>query len=243
MPANAKTADERIVINMKKTIMPLLAAFVLIFAGCTGSLPSEQQAQASPVPVESTEPAAAGERIEPLPAAYTLDALDNCTFPASFQAADVYLNDDGALVVHMTVYASEAFDLADVSQLAEGGTLVTGGEEMPIESIERSDDGRVLVNGGSANGGCTLATQDNGVYYALGADGAVLCQALGEATLPVGQDFTFTDSSEPNGTKKTSYAGDFLIEMEASDMSFSQYGTSVTVQDGFIVNITRVCNP
>ncbi|HRX59470.1 MAG TPA: hypothetical protein P5075_11925 [Eubacteriales bacterium] len=228
---------------MKKAMLPLLAAFVLIFAGCTGSLPSAQQAQASPVPVESIEPAAAAGKIEPLPAAYTLDALDNCTFPASFQAADVYLNDDGALVVQMTVYDCETFDLVDVSRLAEGGTLVTGGEEMPIESVERSDDGRVLINGGSSNGGCTLATQDNGVYYALGADGAALYRALGETTLPVGQNFTFTDSSEPNGAGKTSYAGDFLTEMETSDTSFSQYGTSVTVQDGFIINIARVCNP
>jgi len=107
-------------IAMIKRIMGLLLLTgVLLLAACgagagtaAGSA-SESAAGSAPAPHSA-------KTVEPLPAALHADALDDCTFAAGFQASDVALNDDGMMVVHLTVYDYELFDLVDISQLAAG---------------------------------------------------------------------------------------------------------------------------
>ena len=201
-----------------------------------------QAPQATPEPA-AVESAAPGKTIEPLAPTLSVDDLKDCTFAAGFEAADVYLNGDGALVVRMTVYDRELYDLVDVSQLAQGDVLVTGGESVTITALERSADGRVLINGGFDADGITLATDENGVYYAVGDNDAPQYRVVGEAVLPVDQEFILQDSSELGQPEQISYAGDFLMNMEAGDRSFSPYDTTVTVQDGFLRNITVIDVP
>lgn len=240
---------------MKRILIALLLAVLL--SGCTSTdIHAETQpaltaaaastgdpATATPpseTAVESPQPA---KRVEPYPASLQMNALTDCMFPAGFDASGVYLNDDGALVVRMTVYDYELFDLVDVSLLREGDILVIEGKEVPVKSVVHTDLGSVLVNGGYDDGGYTLNTEENGVYFATEADDAKHYYALGEITLPIDQNFVFTDSSDLDAPEKISYAGDFLTDMKSSTASFSPYSTTVTVENGFITSITQIYVP
>ena len=181
--------------------------------------------------------------MKPLPGYLDVNALQDCTFSAGFEAKDVYLNDDGALVVHMTVYDHELFDLVDISELAVGDTLVIDGNELMVETLERDNAGGIIINGGLDKDGYYLATDDDGVYYERGMDDAYSYYAVGEATIPVDQDFLLTDSSDLDKPERTLYAGDFLMEMENSTEIFSPNNTTVTVANGKILGMVRVYTP
>lgn len=219
---------ERMIRMKQKIIGLLMLAGMIALAGCAGKN----------TPVQTS-----GKTVEPLPGTLDVETLDNCTFAAGFEASDVYLSDDGMLGVHMTVYDYERFDLVDISELTAGDTLVIDGNRMPVESIERDENGFVTINGGLEEGGCYLATDDSGVFYEILTDDAKSYYAIGETTLPIGQEFIFLDDSDLENPGQISYAGDFLMAMEKSDRSFSPYATTVTVQDEFITNLTQIYVP
>lgn len=229
---------------MKKLIVELLLIMTaVVFAGCSGTVspvptPTPTTAQASEAPA-----AASGKIIKPLPSYLDMNNMKDCSFSAGFEAKDVYLNDDGALVVHMTVYDYELFDLVEMSELAVGDTLVINGAEVIVDTLERDSAGGITINGGLDKGGHYIATDENGVYYELGMDDAYSYYALGEVTLPVDQDFVLTDGSDLEKPERTLYAGDFLMEMENSSESFSPINTTVTVVGGKIVDMVRVYAP
>ena len=191
---------------------------------------------------------AEAKTVEPLPATLTLDALDNCTFEASFHPSDVYLDEDGALVVHLTVCDFELFDAVELTQLVPGDTIVIAKESVVVDTIEWGDRS-VDINGGLYKDGYTLWTNEDGVYSEVQENDAYNYYAVGEATLPVGQDFVMTDSSDLEQPERTLFAGDFLTEMAAaaedpdSYLDFSAYDTVVTVTDGFITKISHYYAP
>lgn len=209
---------------------------VAMLSGC-GSAPAGQAASAN------ASAQSAAKTVAPLPEALKIDALDGCTFAAGFEASDVALNDDGMLCVHLTVYDYERFDLVEIGQLAAGDTLVIDQKDMVVETLEEDDSGYITINGGLEAGGCELKTDEDGVYYENLPDDAKSYHVLGEATLPIDQDFVFEDSSDLEKPEQKMYAGDFLMAMESSDRSFTPYATSVSVENGKIFKITQVYVP
>jgi hypothetical protein len=220
----------------------LLLTGVLLLAGC-GAGAGTAAGSASASAAGSAPAPHSAKTVEPLPATLHADALDDCTFAAGFQASDVVLNDDGMMVVHLTVYDYELFDLVDISQLAAGDTLVIDKKSMAVKSVQRDESGMVTVNGGLENGGCELVTDEDGVFYENMMDDEKSYYRVGEATLPISQDFLFTDSSQLNSPEKKSYAGDFLSDMKDSDRTFTPNATTVTVEDGRITGITQIYVP
>ena len=185
---------------MKKLIIELLLIMTaMIFNGCSGSMAAAPTPTLTPA--QATEAASAaptvvpgGKIVKPLPSYLDLNDLKDCSFSAGFEAKDVYLNDDGALVVHMTVYDHERFDMVEISELAVGDTLVIDAAESMVETLERDNAGGIIINGSIDKGGHYLSTADNGVYLERGMDDAYSYYVVGEATVPVDQDFILTDT-------------------------------------------------
>ncbi|NLC74271.1 MAG: hypothetical protein GX685_03385 [Clostridiales bacterium] len=202
--------------------------------------------------VMTSEPASAEASISrkmlivrPLPETLDIDNLTDCTFAASFSPQDVYLDDDGALVVDLEVYDNELFDMVDISQLATGDTIVIDGDSVTVDTVERSDNGYVQINGGLDGNGYDLMTDDSGVYREKTWDDEDVFQLIGKTVLPVDQDFTFDDSSDLDNPARELYAGDFLEEMQNSEKDYacSPQACTVRVAGGKIVNITLVYVP
>lgn len=179
--------------------------------------------------------------VRPLPETLDIDNLTDCTFAASFSPQDVYLDDDVAL----EVYDNELFDMVDISQLATGDTIVIDGDSVTVDTVERSDNGYVQINGGLDGNGYDLMTDDSGVYREKTWDDEDVFQLIGKTVLPVDQDFTFDDSSDLDNPARELYAGDFLEEMQNSEKDYacSPQACTVRVAGGKIVNITLVYVP
>lgn len=186
---------------------------------------------------ENKNIATTGKVIKPLPTSLSINELKDCTFAANFNASDVYLNNDGALVVHMKVMVYETFDAVDISQMAAGDTLQINGTDIIVESIEREGKD-ITINGGLEEGGCYLRTDEDGLFYEILFNDARSYYSIGEATLPVDQEFVCEDNSDLANKGKTLYAGDFLQEMGKSKKEFVANATTVRVENGYIKNIT-----
>ena len=87
------------------------------------------------------------KRIVPLPATLSVNNLKDCTIEASFENSDIFM-DGGALSIRMTVYDYEKFDMADISRMKQGDTLVINGANMPVDSLEEFGNGGIRINGG-----------------------------------------------------------------------------------------------
>ena len=87
-------------------------------------------------------------RVEPLASTLDVSALtegDN-QFTAGFRGSDARLDDDGRLVIDLTVYTYDLYDAVEITTLTPGDTLVVKGTEIPVKTVEQGDG--IAVNGG-----------------------------------------------------------------------------------------------
>lgn len=186
---------------------------------------------------------AAPVRVEPLPPAVDPDNLDNCTVHVSLGEGDAYVDDTGAMQMKLSVYASDLYDMAQVSQLKEGDVIVIRGMDVAVRTLESLETGGFAVNGGYSSGGFTLFPDDGGTLYEIGPSDARFYQALGQATVRVSPDFIYTDSADPDRGDVTYYPGDFLTAGTGIDYNFVPSSTTVVIENGFAVSMHRVYTP
>ena len=140
---------------MKKTLSVILTLILSVglIAGCNSQTGKEENN---------------AKVINPLPETLDVNALDNCTVAVSLEKGDVYVDDNGKMVMNLTVYSYELYDMVDIASLKENDVIVRKDEEVTITEVERTDSGLVRINGGEENGGFDLISNDSTVYYETG---------------------------------------------------------------------------
>lgn len=225
---------------MKKEISVALALCLALSVSACGKSDSSADAGSS-AKQDTAASETQAQRVEPLPAtAFDTEKPADGTYAASFSSADV-IDNAGRLELHFTAYEYALYDAAQISKLAAGDTLVVDGEDMTVESVEQSNGG-VSVNGGLENDGVDLAPGEGGTYYISQMDDAKDYQSVGEATLPVNEEFVLTDDSDPSNPGQTLLAGD-LFSLEDDAQGFTPNNTTLTVKDGYVVAAHRVYVP
>lgn len=193
---------------------------------------------------ETTETAIAEVSvITPLPTTIDMDALESCTLAVSFEEGDAYVDDNGIMQLDVTVYTYDLYDMVDIATLKEGDIIEILGEEVPVESLERVESGLLFINGGLENGGYDFWHNDSGVFFEHGYNDAKTYYPIGETTLRVSADFEFVDSSDLDKGEVTYYSGDFLTDDAEFMYYFSPLNTSIVVEGGQIIHMTRVYTP
>ncbi|MCI2046846.1 MAG: hypothetical protein LKJ90_03925 [Faecalibacterium sp.] len=233
-------------------LLASLAASLLL-TGCGGApaaqAPSSTACAPASLAASSVAPQseAGAKQVASLPSSLDVQALDGCTFAASFTPKDVYLNDDGALVVQLTVYDYERFAPADIAALHEGDTLVIDGKQVAVQSVAQNEYGLVSINGGFEEDGVDLVAQEDGTYYEVSTDAVKSYFSIGQTVLAVSQDFKLIDNSDLENPGVETLPGDFLTEMsqadEDADTDFTANNTAVTVEGGKIISITKSFMP
>ena len=210
---------------MKKTLSIILALILSVglFSGCNAQ----------------TE----NKNISPLPETLDIKALDNCTVAVSLEKGDAKVSDNGKMVMDVTVYSYELYDMADIASLSENDVILRKNEEVKVTELERLESGLVRINGGEENGGFDLVSNDNTVYYEIGMNDIKAYYELGKATLPVSDEFEYIDESYPDAEAKIYYPGDFLTDDSGIDYSFSPNNTSVVIENGTIIKMNKVYMP
>lgn len=237
------------IMSKKITIcMAVAATTAMLLSGCANEkkneanpqdyISEERNAQFTPEnTLEENLSPAEGKRVEPLKSTLSTDALHDCLFAASFSNSDIVLDNDGILNISMAVYDYELFDMVDVYLLEEGDTLVINGEDLLVQSIERNQD--VIINGGAKEGGVTLMSDNDGVYYEVTADMEKNYYFDGYTMLQAAEEFVFYDYSDPEDTELVYDADELYSAKDTIDFSGSNTNTSVVVESGKILCIIR----
>lgn len=235
---------------MKKTLAILLALTICLalFAGCQTKAPitnedtGEKGISALPnTPAKNED--IGGKVISALPKTLDINNLDNCTVAISLDKGDAKVTDSGKMVMDVTVYSYELYDMVDIAELAAGDVLMRQGEEVKVSSVERLDSGLVRINGGEEQGGFDLTSGDSTVYYEVGMDDAKAYYALGKVTLPVSDEFVYHDASNPDGEAIEYYPGDFLTEDAGIVYNFTPNNTSIVIENGEIIHMNTIYMP
>ena len=215
---------------MKKTLSIILTLILSVglLAGCNSQAEKEENN---------------AKVINPFPETLDVNALDNCTVAVSLEKGDAYVDDNGKMVMNLTVYSYELYDMVDISTLEENDVIVRQNKEVKITGLERLDSGLVRINGGEENGGFDLVSNDNTVYYESGMNDIKAYYELGKITLPVSVDFRYIDESEPEKEAKTYYPGDFLTDYAGLEYNFTPNNTTVVIEDGVIIAMNKVYMP
>ena len=215
---------------MKKTLSIILTLILSVglFAGCNSQTGKEENN---------------AKVINPLPETLDVNALDNCTVAVSLEKGDAYVDDNGKMVMNLTVYSYELYDMVDIASLKENDVIARRNEEVTITEVEHTASGLVRINGGEENGGFDLVSNDNTVYYESGMNDIKAYYELGKITLPVSVDFRYIDESEPEKEAKTYYPGDFLTDYAGLEYNFTPNNTTVVIEDGVIIRMNKVYMP
>jgi uncharacterized protein YcfL len=215
---------------MKKTLSVILTLILSVglIAGCNSQTGKEENN---------------AKVINPLPETLDVNALDNCTVAVSLEKGNAYVDDSGKMVMDVTVYSYELYDMVDISTLEENDVIVRQNKEVKVTGLERTDSGLVRINGGEENGGFDLVSNDNTVYYESGMNDAKAYYELGKATIPVSVDFRYFDESEPEKEEKSYYPGDFLTDDAGIEYNFTPNNTSIVIENGYIIRMNKVYMP
>ena len=231
---------------MKKMTL-LILALCLVLTGCGKK--EEAPAAGTQAPGKETvetAPAASAEQadpaavINPLPDG-TMDNLTDAILAVSLEEGGAYVDDTGKMQMDVKIYTYDKYDMVDISLLKVGDTIVTHGGEVEVTSMEQTAVG-ILINGGLEEGGFDLVTDDSGIYFETGFNDAKNWYEVGEATIRVSADFQGVDRSDPDKGDVTLYPGSFLVG-EVTDYNFTPYNTTIRVEGGQIVEMTRSFMP
>ena len=217
---------------MKKTLLIVLVLILSVglFAACNVQTVDKNEENNANI-------------ISPLPETLDINALDNCTVAVSLEKGDVKLSDNGKMVMDVTVYSYELYDMVDIASLEENDVIVRKNEEVTVTEVERLESGLVRINGGEENGGFDLVSNDSTVYYEMGMNDIKVYYELGKVTLPVSDEFEYIDKSDLDTEAKISYPADFLTDDVDIEYSFSPNNTSIIIENGTIIKMNKVYMP
>lgn len=217
---------------MKKTLLTILALVLCVglLAGCNAQTGNKNEENNTKV-------------INPLPEMFDVNALDNCTVAVSLEKGDAKVSETGKMVMDVTVYSYELYDMVDIASLSENDVIVRKNEEVKVTELERLDSGLVRINGGEENGGFDLISNDSTVYYEIGMNDIKAYYELGKVTLPVSDEFEYIDESDLEKEAKIYYPGDFLTDNSGIDYNFSPNNTSIVIENGTIIKMNKVYMP
>ncbi len=143
----------------------------------------------------------------------------------------------------MTVYNYDLYDTVDIANLKVGDAIKVVDEDILIKSIDKGEYGELNINGGIDNEGITLQPGDGGTYYEILMNDMKHYYEIGKTILPVAQEFTLRDSSNHNIPEQTLLAGDLINGLDKVYADFQPTNTLVTVQDGFITEMSHIYTP
>lgn len=243
---------------MNKRVLTICIASMSLFtlAGCgnhttdsTGAATSEitEEAATEAASEAATDEPAAGDHkvISPVDSwlsSADLETLDDCTVAVSFTLDDLYTIESGDLALDCTIYDYDLYDMVDISQMQVGDDIVIQGTQVNIGALDTDDQGTILINGGIEEGGYSLTSDGETVYYATTWDDLKLYNEIGQTTKTISADLVMTDSSMLDSSDTVTYT---LEDLENKTMTdhFVPNNTTIRIEGGAIVEITRVYNP
>ena len=225
---------------MKKMIIAVLLISFLC-AACT-----QEQAEISEnytTEVVATSEDISPKKIMPLPCTVDVNQLHDGTLAVSLEEDALRKDESGNLKMHLTVHAYDLYDMVDISRMQVGDTIYINGQDLLITSLEETQYGSVLINGGLEYGGHELRTDESGVYYETGYSDVKSYYEIGGVTLPLFEQFVYVDASDLDLGERIWTLEEFEAMYAETAFYFQPSSTSVVVENGMITSLTRIYVP
>ena len=186
--------------------------------------------------VTETAETTAGKVIEPMFESLGDDVIPDGIYDVTFDPASLA---DG--ILSFTVYSEDIYDIVDIATLETGDTIVIAGEPVPVETLELDEDDDLMINGIWL---LHAFEEDNG-WKVVQEDDYPTWTERDDVTLPPAANVVYTDSSVLDQDPVTVTGASEIAAAIASseDASFSQYNTSIRVENGEVVEINRAYMP
>lgn len=182
-----------------------------------------------------------------LPESYDIDvnALADGIYPVAFNQGDVLGGASGMFMNAVHVYTRDWYDIMDINTMKVGDTIVVGGEEVPVLSVEFTDYGYLVNDEQDDVESFYLAGEDdNNGFGVRGLDDLTTYTEQGVTTLVIDETATFTDAWDIEKEPVT-VSGEAILEaIQTSEMDmFVPHNTTVRIENGKVVEINRVYVP
>lgn len=232
----------------KKAIL-LFLTFCLLLAGCSdsqadsneNSAPTDNMSTVAVEDVVDTEQLDAARTVTPLPDT-TMENLTDAILPVSLGKGNTYVDEDGHTQMELKIYTYDQYDMVDIATLKVGDTIIRHSGAVEVLSLERSESGRIRINGGLENNGFDLTTDDSGMFYEIGFNDIKNWYEVGAAIIRVSADFKGIDYTDLDLGEVTIHPEDFL-NGAVTNYDFTPYNTTVRVENGQIVEMNRRYTP
>ena len=215
---------------MKKAICIILA-LVLSLSVLTACGKKEEQSGFTATTMKKDDGSVV---LFPLAQKVDVEKLTDCTVAAVLDRAGVTETETG-YTMSITIYDYKRYDMVDVSLLKVGDTLVRNSGQTVIESIEEQD-GTILFNGGLEQGGFELRTDGDTVYYEVGYNNVKDYFYVGEAELPIAENFVYEDASQE---EPMTYTLEVLLAMNESEWFFTPNNATIVIENGQVTRLNR----
>lgn len=196
---------------------------------------NEKQQEVSEIPAEDLH----SSYIEPLGLDYDNTSPQDSSLHASFTVKDFDLENN---TLSFIAYTEEIFDAAEIRLMQIGDTLHISGRDIVVESIQ-DKDGMLIINGGYEDGGTELVGDSSGeTYRAKLTEAGPAYLELGRSTLPISEDVTISDGYKDAASPKTATfeeLEDYVGSLNGASDSFNYLTTTVRIEKGKVVDITR----
>ena len=230
---------------MKKKMLVFCVAMslVLAMAGCAKNEESAEEVQnQEEVTEEMTEESETESGvIMPLPATVDVNNLRDCMIAASLSDKEAISEEDGKVQMTVKVWIYDLYDMVDISMLEEGSVIQINKEDVEVTSVEEGKNS-IIINGGLDNDGYELRTDEGTVYFEIGYSDVLSYYEVGEATLPVSDEFVFIDSSDLD-KGEVSYSIEDLQNNDEIYFDFNANNTKIVIEEGEITVMERVYTP
>lgn len=225
---------------MKKMMIAVLLISFLC-AACTQE--QAELSQNSTTEAVATSEDISPKKIMPLPCTVDVNQLHDDTLAVSLEEDALRKDESGNLKMHLTVYTYDLYDMMDISRMKVGDTIYINRQDLLITSLEETQYGSVLINGGLENGGHELRTDESGVYYETGFSDVKSYYEIGSVTLPLSEKFVYVDASDLDLGETIWNLEEFEAMYEGITFYFQPSSTSVVVENGVVASLTQVYVP
>ena len=126
--------------------------------------------------------------------------------------------------------------------LQTGDVTMIRGAAVPVESVEEAEHGEIVINGGIANNGYELWT-DDGVYYVVEPNDAKSFYPVNTVTVKISTEFLFIDDTDLEKPGINYYPGDFLLNEPIFIYDITPYNSTLRIEGGYAVELYRAYMP
>ncbi len=182
--------------------------------------------------------------VKPMNANVNVRSLADGEYPVAFNRGDLFSGASGVFMNAVHIYAMDLYDADEMEALQAGDSIVVVGETFKVKTVTRRGN-TIIVNGGMdrSDGNEFALTDDGNAYKVRMFDDAATYTEQGVTALTVDPSAVFVDQSDPSRTVRANYNRIVGAMLASANAYFDQYNTTITIENGRVVEINRIYIP